>query len=80
MKRVEAECITQTIHFISKGELGIEYSKKKVREEIDRYKRRMDRENKRYKIISEEFLEDGSVIIEIVKESGYRSAAGHYLD
>lgn len=80
MKRVKAACITQTIHFINKDMMGAEYSKKKVQEEIKRYKYRLDRENTRYKIISEDIQEDGSVIMEIVKEYGNRTAVGNYLD
>lgn len=80
MKRIKAACITQTILFINKDAWGSDYSKRKVQEEIKRYKYRMDRENTRYKVISEEVQEDGSVIMEIVKEYGNRTAVGNYLD
>jgi len=80
MKRIKAACITQTVHFINKDVIDTEYSKRKVQEEIKRYKYRMDRENTRYKIISEDVQEDGSVIMEIVKEYGNRTAVGNYLD
>lgn len=80
MKRIKAACITQTIHFINKDANGSDYSKRKVQEEIKRYKYRMDRENTRYKIISEEVQKDGSVIMEIIKECGNRTSAGSYLD
>ena len=80
MKRVKAACITQTVHFINKDTSDIEYSKKKVQEEIKRYKIRMDREKTRYKIISEDVQEDGSIIMEIVKEYGNRTPIGNYLD
>ena len=80
MKRIKAACITQTIHFENRDAMGSEYAKRKVQEEIKRYKYRMDRENTRYKVISEEVQEDGSVIMEIVKEYGNRTAVGNYLD
>jgi hypothetical protein len=38
MKRIKAACITQTIHFINKDITKSEYSKRKVQEEITRYK------------------------------------------
>ncbi len=44
MKRIKAACITQTIHFINKDITKNEYSKRKVQEEITRYKHRLDRE------------------------------------
>ena len=44
MKRIKAACITQTIHFINKDITKSEYSKRKVQEEITRYKHRLDRE------------------------------------
>jgi len=79
MKRVKAACITQTVHFTNKDE-NTRYSKKKVQEEIKRYKLRMNREKTRYKIISEEVQEDGSVVMEIVRECGNRTPIGNYLD
>lgn len=80
MKRIRAACITQTIHFINKDACGSDYSKRKVQEEIKRYKYRMDRERTKYKVISEEVQEDGSVIMEIVREYGNNKPTGHYLD
>ena len=41
MKRIKAACITQTIHFINKDITKSEYSKRKVQEEITRYKHRL---------------------------------------
>lgn len=80
MKRIKAACITQTIHFINKDAGGSDYSKRKVQEEIKRYKYRMDRERTKYKVISEEVQEDGSVIMEIVREYGNNKPTGHYLE
>lgn len=80
MKRIKAACITQTIHFVNKDTCGSEYSKRKVQEEIKRYKYRMDRERTKYKIISEDVQEDGSVIMEIVREYGNNKPTGNYLD
>jgi len=80
MKRIKAACITQIIHFINKDVTNSDYAKKKVQEEIKRYKYRMDRDKTKYKVVSEEVQEDGSVIMEIVREYGNNKPTGHYLD
>ena len=75
MKRIKAACITQTLHFLLKEDVSSDYAKKLVTEEVKKYK---DSLNK-YKILSEETLADGSVIIEIKKQYN-TSPIGHYLD
>ncbi len=39
MKRVKAACITQTLHFLLKEDLGHDYAVKLVNEEVKRYKK-----------------------------------------
>lgn len=79
MKRVKAACITQTLHFLLKEDVGKEYAKKLVTEEVKKYKEQLDRNKTHYKILSEETQADGSVIIEIKKQYN-TSPVGHYLD
>ena len=79
MKRVKAACITQTLHFLLKEDVGQEYAKKLVTEEVKKYKEQLDRNKTQYKILSEETQADGSVIIEIKKQYN-TSPVGHYLD
>ena len=79
MKRVKAACITQTLHFLLKEDIGNEYAKKLVTEEVKRYKEQLDKNKTKYKILSEETQADGSVIIEIKKQYN-TSPVGHYLD
>lgn len=50
MKRIKAACITQTLQFINKDARGSDYSRRKVQEEIKRFKYRMDREKTRYSV------------------------------
>lgn len=38
MKRVKAACITQTLHFMLKEDVGHEYALKLVGEEVKKYK------------------------------------------
>jgi len=79
MKRVKAACITQTLHFMLKEDLGRDYAKKMVEEEVKRYKAGLDRSGTKYKILSEEVLEDGSVMMEIKKQYN-ASPVGSYLN
>ena len=79
MKRVKAACITQTLHFLLKEDVGQEYAKKLVTEEVKKYKGSLDKNKTQYKILSEETQADGSVIIEIKKQYN-TSPVGHYLD
>ncbi|MBO5353085.1 MAG: hypothetical protein J6A77_07275 [Lachnospiraceae bacterium] len=79
MKRVKAACITQTLHFLLKEDVGQEYAKKLVTEEVKKYKDSLDKNKIQYKILSEETQADGSVIIEVKKQYN-TSPVGHYLD
>lgn len=79
MKRVKAACITQTLHFLLKEDLGRDYAKKLVEEEVKRYKAGLEKTGTKYKILSEETEKDGSVVIEIKKQYN-TSPVGNYLD
>lgn len=79
MKRVKAACITQTLHFLLKEDIGHDYAVKLVSEEVKKYKEQLDRSKTQYKILSEETQADGSVIIEIKKQYN-TSPVGNYLD
>lgn len=79
MKRIKAACIKQTLHFMLKEDLGHDYAAKMVDEEVRKYKLHLDRNNTKYKILSEERQEDGSVMIEIIKQYN-TSPVGVYLD
>ena len=48
-------------------------------EEVKKYKDSLNKNKTQYKILSEETLADGSVIIEIKKQYN-TSPIGHYLD
>jgi len=79
MKRVKAACITQTLHFLIKDGVTTEYAKRVVQEEVKKYKNGLERNKTRYRILSEELQEDGSVILEIKKQYN-TSPVGSYLD
>lgn len=79
MKRIKAACITQTLHFQLKEDIGHDYAVRLVSEEVDKYKEQLKRKKVQYKIISEETQADGSVVLEIIKQYN-SSPIGHYLD
>lgn len=78
MKRIKAACIRQTLHFMLKEDLGHEYARKMVQEEVKKYKTGLDRNRTQYKILSETELEDGSIVMEIIKQYN-TSPVGDYL-
>ena len=79
MKRVKSACICQTLHFMLKDKTEPAYAAKLVKEEINQYKRRLDYNGTKYRIIEEDVQEDGSVIIKIIKQYN-SSPVGEYLD
>lgn len=79
MKRIQAACICQTLHFMLKEDLGHEDAAKLVREEVEHYKKTLERNRTQYKILDEAEQPDGSVIIRIIKQYN-SSPVGQYLD
>ena len=79
MKRVKADCICQTLHFALNDDLGHDYAVKLVKEEVENYKSSLNRKQIKRKIISEETLPDGSVMIKIIKQYN-TSPVGDYMD
>ncbi len=79
MKRVKAACITQTLHFMLKEDYAHDYAVKMVQQEVQKYKEQLDRNKTKYKLLSEEVQDDGSVVIEIKKQYN-TSPTGNYLD
>jgi len=79
MKRVKAACITQTLHFLLKEDVGHDYAIKLVNDEVKKYKDSLEKGRVQYKILSETTQEDGSIMIEIKKQYN-TSPVGHYLD
>jgi hypothetical protein len=79
MKRIKAACIQQVLHFQLKEDLEPTYAQAMVEAEVKRYKDQLNISHTQYKILSEEKQEDGSVMIEIIKQ--YNTApVGKYLD
>lgn len=79
MKRVKSACICQTLHFMLKEDLGHTYAAKMVREEVEKYKKSLDRNHTQYRIVEETVQEDDSIIIKIIKQYN-TSPVGDYLN
>ena len=79
MKRIKAACICQTLHFMLKENVGHDYALKLVQEEVSHYKQSLERNHTQYKILEENTLEDGSIMIKIIKQYN-QSPVGDYLN
>lgn len=78
MKRVKEACICQTLHFIPKEGIPHAFAPAKVREEIEYYKRKLEKSRTEYKIVEQAEQPDGSVIVKIIKQHN-SSPIGEYL-
>lgn len=79
MKRVKAACICQTLHFMLKEDVGHDYAVKLVKEEVEQYKKTLERNRTQHRIISETEQPDGSILVKIIKQYN-SSPVGDYLD
>ena len=79
MQRIKAACLQQTLHFLLKEDIDRDLAFSTVQQEVERYKRQLERGHIRHKILSEETLEDGSVLIKIIKQYN-ASPVGDYLN
>lgn len=79
MKRIKAECLEQTLHFLLKDGLSPVAARQQVRQEYDSYRAQMDRRGTLYKILEENEQPDGSVMIKLKRQNNYHPV-GDYLD
>ena len=71
MKRITSACLEQTIRFFdATGTIRPE-------DELEQYKKKMDRRNTRYEILETNKQEDGSIIIKIKKQYNSYSTEGY---
>lgn len=79
MKRVQAACLLQTLHFQLKEDRDHDLAVKAVRDEVTHYKAQLERNRTAYKIDEETVQPDGSIVIRIRKQ--YNAVrVGDYLD
>lgn len=79
MKRIKAACICQTLHFMLKEDVDHDYAVKLVNDEVEHYKKSLERNRTQYKIIDETVQGDGSIILKVKKQYN-ASPVGDYLD
>lgn len=79
MKRIKAECLEQTLHFLLKDGLPPEDARRQVRQEYESYRAQMDRRGTLYKILEENEQPDGSLMIRLKRQNNYHPVGG-YLD
>lgn len=79
MKRIQSACICQTLHFILKEELEHEFAAQQVREEVQHYKKILERNRTKFKIVEETVQPDDSIIVKVIKQYN-QSPVGDYLD
>ena len=71
MKRITSACLEQTIRFFdATGNIRPE-------DELEQYKKKMDRRNTRYEILETNKQEDGSIIIKIKKQYNTYGTEGY---
>ena len=79
MKRVKAACICQTLHFMLKDDVEPKRGAAMVKQEVEQYKKGLERNHTQYKIVDETEQPDGSMIVKVIKQYN-ASPVGHYLD
>ncbi len=79
MKRVKAACICQTLHFMTKEEEQPENAIRWVRQEVEQYKKGLERNHTKYRILEETEQPDGSMIVKVIKQYN-TSPVGDYLN
>lgn len=79
MRRIQAACLLQTMHFLLKDDLEKEQAIKAVDEEVHHYKETLMRHQTKFQILSKTRQPDGSMILEVKKQ--YNTyPVGNYLD
>lgn len=79
MKRVKAACICQTLHFFLKEHTGVDHAMRMAKEEVEHYKKNLERNGTQYRIVEETVQPDGSILLKIIKQYN-ASPVGDYLN
>lgn len=68
MKRIQAACLLQTIHFQLKEDLGHNAAVQAVKNEVRLYLAQLERSHIKYVVTEEQAQPDGSIILCIKKQ------------
>lgn len=78
MKRVKAACICQTLHFMLKEDVEHDYAVSQVKQEVEQYKRGLEHNYTKYRIVEQKEQPDGSIMLKVIKQYN-SSPVGDYL-
>ena len=81
MKRVKAGCILQTLVFLQKDDCGFskESQLRYNREEVEKYKKDLEKNKTRYQIVSVEEQDDASIIVRVRKHLNDKINVSEYF-
>lgn len=79
MKRIKAACICQTLHFMLKEDVEHDWAVKQAAQEVEQYKRNLERNRTQYRIVEEAEQPDGSIMVKVIKQYN-SSPVGDYLN
>ena len=79
MKRVKAACLCQTLHFMLKEDMAHDYAVSSVKQGVEQYKKNLERNRTRYKIVEQREQPDGSIVVKVIKQYN-SSPVGDYFD
>ena len=79
MKRVKAACLCQTLHFMLKEDMAHDYAVSSVKQAVEQYKKNLERNRTRYKIVEQLEQPDGSIVVKVIKQYN-SSPVGDYFD
>ena len=82
MKRVKAGCILQTLVFSQKEDCGFskESQRRYNREDVEKYKKDLEKNRTRYQIVSVEEQDDASIVVRVRKHLNEKTAVGEYFN
>ena len=82
MKRVKAGCILQTLVFSQKPEYNFskELQIKYNRQEVEKYKKELEKNKTRYQILSCEEQDDCSIIVHVRKQLNEKTDVSEYFN
>ena len=81
MKRVKAGCILQTLVFSQKDDCGFSKESKLRynRDEVEKYKKDLEKNKTRYQIVFVEEQEDASIIVRVRKHLNDKTDVSEYF-
>ncbi|MBQ7761880.1 MAG: hypothetical protein IJ400_07475 [Clostridia bacterium] len=82
MKRVKSGCILQTLVFMQKQEYGLslETQLKYNREELEKYKKELEKNKTRYQILSVTEQDDASIVVRVRKQLNDKTDVSEYFE